>query len=140
MPLESAVVLSPTGDAPKLYARDILRIPIRADLVTISACSGAGSRTYAGEGLVGLTWAFLTSGASNVIAALWNVDDASTAALMEDLYVHLARGDAPAEALRQSKLTLLGSSSAYRKPFYWAPFLTYTRSPLPASARTATRP
>jgi CHAT domain-containing protein len=139
-PLESAVVLSPTDDASKLYARDILGIPIRADLVTISACSGAGSRTYAGEGLVGLTWAFLTSGASNVIAALWNVDDASTAALMEDLYARLARGDAPAEALRQSKLTLVRSSSAYRKPFYWAPFLTYTRSPLPTSARTAARP
>jgi CHAT domain-containing protein len=138
-PLESAVVLSPTGDASKLYARDILRIPIRADLVTISACSGAGSRTYAGEGLVGLTWAFLTSGASNVIAALWNVDDASTAALMEDLYARLARGDAPAEALRRSQLTLVKSSSAYRKPFYWAPFLTYTRSPLPASVQTTAR-
>jgi CHAT domain-containing protein/Tfp pilus assembly protein PilF len=139
-PLDSAVVLSPTDDASKLYARDILRLPIRADLVTISACSGAGSRTYAGEGLVGLTWAFLTAGAGNVIAALWNVDDASTAALMEDLYTRLARGDAPAEALRQSKLALVRSSSAYRKPFYWAPFLTYTRSPLPASARTAAHP
>jgi CHAT domain-containing protein/Tfp pilus assembly protein PilF len=139
-PLESAVVLSPADDTSKLYARDILGVPIRADVVTISACHGAGSRTYAGEGLVGLTWAFLTSGARNVIAALWNVDDASTAALMEDLYARLARGVVAAEALRQSKLALVGSSTAYRKPFYWAPFLTYTRTASPPVPRSAPRP
>jgi CHAT domain-containing protein len=127
-PLESAVVLSPADDASKLYARDILRIPIRAELVTISACRGAGSRTYAGEGLVGLTWAFLTSGAKNVIAALWNVDDASTSVLMEEVYTRLADGDDAADALRRSKLALASSSTAYRKPYYWAPFLTYTRT------------
>jgi CHAT domain-containing protein len=126
-PLESAVMLSAADDRSKLYARDILRVPIRADLVTISACRSAGARTYAGEGLVGLTWAFLTSGAKNVIAAVWNVDDASTAVLMDDLYERLARGEAAADALRQSKLALLASSSAYRKPYYWAPFLTYSR-------------
>lgn len=135
-PLDSAVVLSPSDDAPKLYARDILRVPIRADLVTISACSGAGSRTYAGEGLVGLTWAFLTAGAKNVIAALWNVDDASTEAVMEELYARLTHGATPAEALRESKLALIKSSKAYRKPFYWAPFLTFTRSAPPASPST----
>ena len=34
-----------------------------------------GARAYAGEGLVGFTWAFLSAGAHNVIAGLWNVDD-----------------------------------------------------------------
>ena len=60
-PLDSAVVLSAARDHPddyKLYARDILRQPIHAELVTISACVGSGVRSYAGEGLVGLSWAF----------------------------------------------------------------------------------
>jgi CHAT domain-containing protein/tetratricopeptide (TPR) repeat protein len=128
-PLDSAVVLSPRGDDYKLYARDVIGIPLSAELVTLSACRSAGSRTFAGEGLVGLAWAFLSSGAANVIGGLWNVEDASTALLMERLYGHLRQGNDPAAALRQAKLSLLRSGTTYRKPFYWAPFIAYTRRP-----------
>jgi tetratricopeptide (TPR) repeat protein len=126
-PLESAVVLSAQGEAFKLYARELASIPVRADLVTLSACYGAGSRHYAGEGFVGLAWAFLGSGARNVVAGLWNIEETSTAELMEELYRGLRRGLAPPEALRAAKLGLLRSSGAYRKPYYWGPFVTYTR-------------
>ena len=127
VPLESAVILSPRNEQSKLYAREIVGVPLRAELVTLSACRGAGAREFAGEGLVGLTWAFLSSGAGSVIAGLWNVEDASTADLMTGLYGRLARGQAPAEALRQAKLELRLSDAAYAKPYYWAPFVTYTR-------------
>ena len=83
-PLDSAVILSQDGSGYKLYARDILEQPLSADLVTISACRGAGERKYAGEGLVGFAWAFLRAGAQRVIAGLWDVDDRSTAALMDE--------------------------------------------------------
>ena len=126
-PLESAVILSPKGDAFKLYARDVIGTPLNADLVTLSACYGAGSRHYAGEGFVGLAWAFLGSGAGNVIAGLWNVEETSTVELMDALYRRLARGLEPPDALRAAKLDLLHSQNAYRKPYYWAPFVTYTR-------------
>ncbi len=128
-PLDSAIVLSPAGDEYKLYARDIVQSPIHAELVTLSACRSAGSRTFAGEGLVGLSWAFLGSGARNVIAGLWNVEDASTAELMERLYNGLKDGRDPAAALREAKLALVRSSTPYRKPFYWAPFVLYSRAP-----------
>jgi CHAT domain-containing protein len=126
-PLESAVILSVADDSHKLYARQILATPLRADLVTISACRSAGSRTYSGEGLVGLTWAFLAAGAGSVVSGLWNVEDASTSDLMTDLYRRIRQGQRPAEALRDAKLDLVRSATAYRKPFYWAPFVTYTR-------------
>ena len=127
VPLDSAVILSARNDAYKLYAHDIAEVALHADVVTLSACRGAGSRAYAGEGLVGLAWAFLGSGARNVIAGLWDVADTSTPALMEGLYRGLRRGLPPAEALRGAKLAFLGSGTAYRKPFYWAPFVVYTR-------------
>jgi CHAT domain-containing protein len=127
-PLESAVILSPSGDSYKLYARDIVAHPLEASLVTISACNGAGNRAYAGEGLVGLSWAFLRAGAHNVISALWEVSDASTPQIMGSLYKGLSRGDDPATALRNAKLQLLHSSGVYKKPFYWAPFQLYTGS------------
>ena len=128
-PLDSAIVLSRSSgdqDSFKLYARDITPHLLHATLVTISSCNGAGAEAYSGEGLVGLSWAFLRAGAHNVIGALWDVSDASTADLMGHLYDELQRGQPPDAALRAAKLSLLHSDGVARKPFYWAPFQLYT--------------
>ena len=130
-PLDSAIVLSkagPADDTFRLYARDIIHSPLHADLVTISACYGAGTRAYSGEGLVGLSWAFLRAGAHNVIGALWDVSDASTPQLMDRMYAEIQDGKRPEEALRVAKLSLLHSDKAFNRPFYWAPFQFYTGS------------
>ncbi|MGA9672924.1 MAG: CHAT domain-containing protein, partial [Terracidiphilus sp.] len=128
-PLDSAIILSNTNSSQssfKLYARDIMQHPIDARLVTISACNGSGTRSYAGEGLVGLSWAFLRAGAHSVIGALWEVSDDSTPRLMDALYQGLEDGLTPADALRKAKLNLLHSQDKFRRPFYWAPFQIYT--------------
>jgi CHAT domain-containing protein len=128
-PLDSAIILSSANSNPdsfKLYARDIMQHPIDARLVTISACNGSGTRSYAGEGLVGLSWAFLRAGAHSVIGALWEVSDDSTPRLMDALYQGLEDGQTPAAALRKAKLSLLHSQDRFRRPFYWAPFQIYT--------------
>lgn len=128
-PLDSAIVLSRSSgdqDSFKLYARDITPHLLHADLVTISSCYGAGAEAYSGEGLVGLSWAFLRAGAHNVIGALWDVSDTSTADLMGRMYDELNRGQTPEAALRAAKLSLLHSDGVARKAFYWAPFQLYT--------------
>jgi CHAT domain-containing protein len=130
-PLDSAVVLSPPPQHPesfKLYARDIMRYPLHARLVTISACYGSGLRAYAGEGLVGLSWAFLRAGSHNVIGALWEVNDASTPLLMDRLYGEIEAGSSPDAALRTAKLSLIHSPGVYRKPLYWGGFQLYAGS------------
>ncbi len=126
-PLDSAVILSRQGDSYKLYAKDVLRVPLDAELVTLSACHSAGAKAYSGEGLVGFAWAFLQSGAHNVIAGQWDVDDAAAMALMTRLYQGLAAGIPPSAALRQAKLDLLRDPE-FRAPYYWAPFQLFTRS------------
>ena len=124
-PLESAIILS----SGKLTAKDVLETPVRARLVTISSCSSAGARTYAGEGLVGLAWAFLRSGARGVIAGLWNVNDNSSPILMEALYSGLAHGQGPADALRAAKLKLLREPGGqFADPYYWGAFQLYLGS------------
>ncbi|SRR5579871_1377721 len=130
-PLDSAVILSKSSaeeDSFKLYARDIVGYPLHAELVTISTCYGAGDRTFSGEGLVGLSWAFLRAGSHNVIGALWNVSDESTPGLMDRMYAELQNGKRPEDALRTAKLSLLHSQSVFRKPLYWAAFQLYTGS------------
>jgi CHAT domain-containing protein/Tfp pilus assembly protein PilF len=123
-PLDSAVILSGPDDSYKLYARDVAGLPLTAELVTVSACRSAGERAYAGEGLVGFAWAFLRGGSRRVVAGLWDVDDRSTAALMEGLYARIAAGASPPVALREAKRALI--KNGYAKPYYWAPFQLFT--------------
>jgi CHAT domain-containing protein len=82
--------------------------------------------------LVGLSWAFVRAGAHNVIAALWEVSNApSTSELMDSFYKGLSRGQDPASALRDAKLSFLHSSNSravFKKPYYWAPFQLYAGS------------
>jgi CHAT domain-containing protein len=129
-PLDSAIILS-RSDADessfKLYARDIIQQHVDARLVTISACYGSGTRVYAGEGLVGLSWAFLRAGAQRVIGALWEVSDISTPRLMTDFYGNLVSGNSPESSLRTAKLDLIRSQSRFSLPFYWATFQMYDR-------------
>jgi CHAT domain-containing protein len=131
-PLDSAIILAPEAETSshkyKLYAREIIRVPLRAELVTISACSGAGLRTYSGEGLVGLAWSFLRAGAHHVIAGLWDVDDAAAAELMDGFYSELSNNRSPAAALRSAKLAMLHSKTVRRDPYYWASLQLYTGS------------
>jgi CHAT domain-containing protein/tetratricopeptide (TPR) repeat protein len=125
-PMDSAVILSGPDGSFKLYARDVADLPLAADLVTVSACRSAGERTYSGEGLVGFAWAFLHAGSRRVVAGLWDVDDRSTASLMENFYARLANGDAPATALRAAKLHIMKEGTM--RPYYWGPLQMFTVS------------
>ena len=125
-PLDSAIMLSGPDHGFKLYARDVADRPLNADLVTVSACRSAGERTYSGEGLVGFAWAFLRAGARRVIAGLWDVDDRSTADLMDHVYAGIASGRPAPRALREAKLALLRKGGTTARPYYWAPFEVFT--------------
>ena len=126
-PLDSAIILSPQSGRFSLYARDVARTPLNADLVTISACRGAGARTLSGEGLVGFAWAFFQARTQNVVTSLWDVSDNSTAQLMDDFYASVTTGHSYALSLRAAKLKMLQSSN-YKRPYYWAPFQLYSRT------------
>ncbi len=123
-PLDSAIILSP-GAGFRLFARDILKTPLRADLVTLSACRSSGARTYSGEGQVGLAWAFLRAGARSTVAGLWDVPDRSTALLMTSFYEHLRAQRSPPEALRRARSAV--RQRGFVKPYYWGPFQCYLR-------------
>jgi len=96
-----------------------LRLP--GSLIVLSACESALHDSRSGDEMFGLTRALLLAGASRVIAALWPVDDATTADFMADFYAGLRRGHAPAAALR---LAQLATRRRRPHPFYWAPFVS----------------
>jgi len=106
-----------------LYALDIYRLRLPAELVVLSACRTALGRRIRGEGLVGLTRAFFHAGASRVVVSLWKVDDESTAELMERFYRHLlVAGQSPAAALREAQ-NEMRHDPRWRSPLHWAGFI-----------------
>jgi CHAT domain-containing protein len=125
-PLDSYVVLSPEANNEyRLYARDLAKLRLKADLVTLSACQSAAAKNVPGEGLVGLAWAVLSAGAHNVVASLWPVSAPATAELMKRFYTHLDAGESPAQALHSAKVELSGRPGSI--PYEWAAFQLYSR-------------
>ncbi len=135
-PARSAILLSaPTDDQISdkptdkkedgaLQMAEVMRLKLNADLVTLSACRTGLGRMLYGEGIIGLTRAFLYAGAESVVVSLWNVNDIATASLMKAFYKNLRQGMNKDDALRQAKLELLrGQQPAWRHPYYWAPFV-----------------
>jgi CHAT domain-containing protein len=91
-------------------------------LVVLSACETAGGRVERGEGVVGLARAFLAAGSREVVASLWSVADASTAALMGEFYREMRDGSDVATALAGARRTLLAQETTSH-PFHWAAFV-----------------
>ncbi|HEY3134693.1 MAG TPA: CHAT domain-containing protein [Blastocatellia bacterium] len=107
-----------------LQMAEIMRLRLNADLVTLSACRTGLGKLVSGEGVLGLTRAFLYAGARSVQASLWNVNDTATSELMTAFYRDLKRGLSKDEALRQAKLEMLhGKQLAWRHPYFWASFV-----------------
>jgi CHAT domain-containing protein/tetratricopeptide (TPR) repeat protein len=105
-----------------LDATDIYNLKLNADLVVLSACQTALGKDVRGEGLVGLTRAFMYAGSSAVLASLWTVPDRSTAELMREFYRGmLTENLKPPAALRQAQITLW-KDSRWTRPYYWAAF------------------
>ncbi len=124
-PRFSALVLaSRDGDAEDglLEAHEVAALKLDADLVVLSACDTAGGRVGAGEGILGLAWAFLAAGAHTLVGSQWKAPSAATEVLMRRFHERLVAGDAPAEALRQAQLRLMGEER-YSAPLDWAAFV-----------------
>jgi CHAT domain-containing protein len=125
-PLFSYVELAPGTDGGALEVYEVFGLDLSADLVVLSACqtglaSGALGDVPAGDDWIGLTQAFLTAGAAQVIATLWPVEDEASATLMQRFYRAYRIGSDPGPALAAAQRAML-SSPATANPYYWAGF------------------
>ncbi len=104
-PMESAVVLAPEGgDDGLLTVKEILQLPqLKAKMIVLSACQ-TGQGKITGDGVVGLSRAFVIAGTPSVLVSLWSVDDVMTEYQMEALYFELLKGANKAQALRKAQL------------------------------------
>ena len=130
VPELSAVVLSQFveddgGEDGYLTMREISGLDLAADFVNLSACETGLGKVYQGEGVVGLTQAFLIAGANALSVSLWQVADESTRVFMSGLYSLVQdQGLGYAQAMSAMKRSFL-RDNRYANPFFWAPFVFY---------------
>lgn len=107
----------------RLDAWELLDLDLNADLAVLSACETARGTFGWGEGLIGLSWALVASGASTAVVSQWEVDSASTTKLMIAFHDRLLKSSDGAPAALRAAATSVMKEPAYRHPFYWAGFI-----------------
>lgn len=133
------------GEDGYLNANEIAALDLSADMVVLSACNTATGKVISGEGILGLQRAFLTAGASSVVATLWSIYDRSTPVFMAKFYhqINVLQErefslmdkllikmdwyesdlmDYKSMALREAKLEML-KHPYYSHPVHWASFV-----------------
>jgi tetratricopeptide (TPR) repeat protein len=131
----AAILLTPeAGDDGLLSPEEIARLDDRSDLTVLAACRTALGPGEDGRALTSLTGSFLAAGSRGVVATLWDVNDAATAAFMEQFYWELGKGLTPAEALRETKRRLR-ADPRWRRPALWAGYVLIGNPPAVAERR-----
>ena len=127
-PQFTGIVLSLVGNKTHdgfVRTDEVFNLRLGSPLVMLSACETGLGKEKRGEGVMGLTRAFMYAGAPTVGVSLWSVADKSTADLMTDFYRRLlSTGDSTTSsgALRSAQLAMI-TGKKYSAPFYWAPFV-----------------
>ncbi len=127
-PMLSSLALTEDGDSLNdnfLQAHEISKMELNADLVVLSACETGYGRFETGNGIASLARAFMYAGVPSLVVSLWQVNDASTAIIMQNFYKHLASGMTKSAALRQAKLDYMEGvdNPIAAHPAFWSPFI-----------------
>lgn len=88
-------------------------------LAVLSACQTAVG-DFSTEGVYGMHRGFKQAGVKSILASLWNVNDKSTARLMELFYDKWLSGSPMQQSLNEAIREL---RKEYPSPFFWAPFV-----------------
>jgi CHAT domain-containing protein/tetratricopeptide (TPR) repeat protein len=119
-PLASSLLLSEGGGEDGfLRVDEIFSLSLTADLVVLSGCS-TGLGKLSGDGVIGLSRAFIYAGTPAVVVSQWDVSDRSTAYLMNEFYAQLRQRRGIAAALRHAQLE---TRKRFADPALWAAFL-----------------
>ncbi len=126
-PQFTGIVLSLIGNEKEdgfVRTDEVFNLRLGSPLVMLSACETGLGKEKRGEGVMGLTRAFMYAGAPTVGVSLWSVADRSTADLMTEFYKRYLASEATpsASAMREAQLAMIGGKK-YAAPFFWAPFI-----------------
>jgi len=107
----------------------VFELQMNADLVSLSACNTGQDDSIKGEGVRGLTRAFMFAGTPAVAVTLWKVHSDASRQLSINLFSALKNGHTLAQSLQKAKLSMLNGEHKdldfYRHPYFWAGFVVF---------------
>ena len=114
-----------SSDDGYLTIPEVATLNLDTDMVCLSACETGLGKLQSGDGMTGLSRAFMVAGSRHVGVTLWQVDDEATADFMTRMYKKIEkRGMTYEQAYRQTKAEFIKSDD-YSHPYYWAAFVLY---------------
>ncbi|WP_350284812.1 CHAT domain-containing tetratricopeptide repeat protein [uncultured Croceitalea sp.] len=123
-PYRSAVIFDDSEEEYLLSPQDLYQNRLNAELVLLSACHSASGKIYQGEGVQGMSKAFLLGGAQNILSSLWNATETSSLLLTNSFLKNIKGGAATDIALQKAKLNYLETATpSQQHPYYWANFI-----------------
>ncbi|GAC1596313.1 MAG: CHAT domain-containing protein [Candidatus Velthaea sp.] len=124
--MQPALVLSHPSVDGYLTMGEVFGLRLNAEVVSLSACNTGRGIAARGDGVRGLTQAFMFAGTAAVSVTLWEVEDRAALQFTPTFYASMAQGESPARALRAAQLGLLrGNDPLLRNPFFWAPTVLF---------------
>jgi CHAT domain-containing protein len=127
-PLLSHLVLSPSEGTPgELFSFQLADVRLRPwSTVVLAGCGTGAGRAARGEGSLSIARPFITGGAAEVIATIWDLPDKEALSLFDTVHAYLRAG-APAHlALWQARRAAFSSEqSALNDPSFWGGVVAY---------------
>jgi CHAT domain-containing protein len=121
----------------KFFLFELYGKTFRPQLVLLSACRTGHGMLAQGEGIISLARGFAATGATGIIAGLWDMNDETTATLMGTFYRQLSIDQQPANALHKAKLQWLQQKDGQqfqKLPYFWAG-MVYSGDNLPVEIK-----
>ena len=128
---QPSIILANPQDEGLLTMSDVFNLKMDADFVLLSACDTGRGKSVRGEGIMGLTRAFMYAGSKAVSVTLWSIESVSAKDISISIFKYLQKGEPLIQAIRHSKLDMLESGrkdsdkSILKHPYFWSPFVVF---------------
>lgn len=136
-PMLSRLILSKSErEDGYLHAYEIYNLPLRAELAVLTACETGVGKESSSEGVLSMAHGFAYAGCPSLVMSLWEIDEKTSAQVIESFYENLSNGMAKNKAIRQAKLDYLNNAKGELKnPYYWSGLVLFGNvSPIESSS------
>ncbi len=117
----SSIIFDDRTEDNMLKLSEIHSIGLENDLTILSACHTATGKVYKGEGVQGLTKAFMKSGKTTVISSIWSASELSSRNIIHSMFGNMVAGMKIDEALQKAKTEYIDNAPpSQQHPYYWA--------------------
>lgn len=105
-------------------ASDLDGLNCEAELLVLSSCSSADGKIYKGEGVHGMSRAFINAGSKKIISSLWNASESTSFRVITTFFEYLVQNKNVAHSMRISKIDYIKAAPPSQKhPYYWSNYI-----------------